>query len=465
MDSNQFANEFLAFLNHSCSAFHAVEFAKAQLIAVGYEELSEKAPWNIAKGNKYFFTRNDTTIIAFDIGSSYESGGPLTVIGAHTDSPCFKIKPITCFKKNDALVLNTQPYGGGLWHTWFDRDLGLAGRAIIRADASEASETQRKLFRIDRPIARIPNLAIHLTSGTERERFEPNLHEHAQAILSMDPDVVNMIPTEEEKSVSSRIHPYLLRAIAEQLGISSSQIEDVELQLIDLQPSTLGGATNELLYSGRLDNLCSAYQALRALIDAPAKSEITLAAPDSIRMCLLFDHEEIGSNSFNGAGSSIFMDTIKILNEKLSDGSSESLLRMLSKSFVVSADMAHAIHPNYAGKHDPTMAPKINNGLVIKHNANMRYATNSVSASLFRRIGKLAGVPVQEFAVRNGSACGSTIGPILSTLSGILTVDCGTPQFSMHSIREMMGTKDAYTGYLHMMAVYEYHTLLTLNST
>jgi aspartyl aminopeptidase len=177
-------------------------------------------------------------------------------------------------------------------------------------------------------------------------------------------------------------------------------------------------------------------------------------------MLMLFDHEEVGSASTTGAGSSLFMDTLGRINQSLTDGTHSTLMRSLRKSFVVSIDMAHGLHPNYAGKHDASMAPKMHHGLVIKHNCNQRYATNAVSASMFRQIGKLAGVLMQDFTVRADSACGSTIGPIIATLSGILTVDVGTPQFSMHSIREMMASDDAETGYLHLKSVFIHHPAL-----
>eukprot|EP00597_Dinobryon_sp_UTEXLB2267_P016626 CAMPEP_0201093132 /NCGR_PEP_ID=MMETSP0812-20130820/1694_1 /ASSEMBLY_ACC=CAM_ASM_000668 /TAXON_ID=98059 /ORGANISM="Dinobryon sp., Strain UTEXLB2267" /LENGTH=476 /DNA_ID=CAMNT_0047345159 /DNA_START=18 /DNA_END=1448 /DNA_ORIENTATION=+ len=466
--SNEFAQDFLNFLDESCSAHHAVEASSKRLLAAGFSKISERDEWfqsasNISKlerGQKYFFTRNGTTIIAFSVGKQFPlSGGAYTILGAHTDSPCLKIKPVTCLNKQDALMLNTTPYGGGLWHTWFDRDLGLAGRVILRsADGSLRSE----LFRIDRPIARIPNLAIHLTSGTERDSFAPNLQEHAKALLSMDPTFINNKDLNGSSDVGSRIHPALLALVASSLPESArgDTIVDVEAQLIDVQKPCLGGAAGEFLFSGRLDNLCSAYQCLRALIDAADDP----ASQSSVKMSMLFDHEEVGSASCQGAGSSLLMDTLTRINRCLSDQlRGDSLMCSLRNSFVVSADMAHGLHPNYSSKHDSTMAPHINQGLVIKHNANQRYATNAVSASLFRQVAKLMGIPMQEFSVRSDSGCGSTIGPIIATLSGILTVDCGTPQFSMHSIREMMGTQDAYTGYVHMKGVLIHHPSIAIN--
>ncbi len=321
-ENSVFANEFVDFLNEAATAFHASEACKKRLKAAGFTQLSEKDAWNIVRGGKYFFSRNDTSVIAFTVGTNYSATtGAFTVVGAHTDSPCLKIKTVANFKKGDVLMLNTQPYGGGLWHTWFDRDLGLAGRAVIK-NADGGIDT--KLFRIDEPIARIPNLAIHLTAGAEREHFAPNLHEHAKAILSMSQEFIDTPPSDEEKDASSRIHPALLRLIAEKLDIPSSDIEDVEMQLIDVQPACLGGASDELLFGGRLDNLCSAYQSLRALIDTASDPAVT--EQSNVKMIMLFDHEEIGSASCVGAGSSMFMDTLKLIHDCLGDGTNSKSL-------------------------------------------------------------------------------------------------------------------------------------------
>ena len=296
-------------------------------------------------------------------------------------------------------MLNTQPYGGGLWHTWFDRDLGLAGRVICKNSDDQISS---HLVRVDRPIARIPNLAIHLTAGSERDSFVPNLQEHAKAILTAVPSLINMpsFHADQEK----RLHPCLVSLAAESAGIDPSSILDMELQLIDIQPPAFGGAANEFVLSGRLDNLCSSYQGMQALIDT-STTELLSTQPN-ITMVMLFDHEEVGSGSCQGAGSSLFMDTIRLILSKLTDGSHNTLSATLRKSFIISADMAHGLHPNYQSKHDPALAPKLTGGLVVKQNANQRYATTTVSAVMFREFAKIAKVPVQEFQVRSDMGCG-----------------------------------------------------------
>lgn len=437
-------------MNQSCTPYHAIDSCVRILSSEGFTCLHETEAWDIQPGGKYYYTRNGTSVIAFTVGKDYVAGNGFTVVGAHSDSPCFRVKAAPCSVKADALVINTQPYGGGLWHTWFDRDLGIAGRVIARkADGS----MEAKLVCIDRPVARIPNLAIHLTSAEERASFAPNLHEHCKAILSMDPSLVETTP------LSNGFHPCLASMVAAACGLKSPEdIVDMDLQLIDLQPSVIGGAAEELVFSGRLDNLCSSYQCIRAICDA---ADECAANPSSgyhrnIQMAMIFDHEEVGSNSCQGAGSSMFTDTLSRIDSQLST-TSDSLLRAKRKSLVVSIDMAHAHHPNYPSKHDPCMAPKINRGLVVKHNANQRYATNSSTSVMFKEFANIAGLSMQDFSVRADMGCGSTIGPIIATLSGIPTVDVGSPQFSMHSIREMMGVEDVHTGYQHLKSAFMNH--------
>ena len=309
----EFADAFIDYLNESCTAFHAIQSTSELLVVAGFERLYENKEWNLQVTGKYFFTRNATSVIAFTVGGAYKPGNGFTILGAHSDSPCLKIKAVTCHKKGEALMLNTQPYGGGLWHTWFDRDLGLAGRIVTEEDGA----LKTKLVRIDKPIARIPNLAIHLTSGSERDSFAPNLQEHGKAILSMDPSLVDM-KTEQTDGNVLRLHPALLQMIASEANIPQEKIVDLELQLIDVQPSTIGGASGDLIFSGRLDNLCSSYQCMRAIIDG---SSDELVNQPNIRMAMMFDHEEVGSSSCAGAGSSMFMDTLRLINDCLTDKS------------------------------------------------------------------------------------------------------------------------------------------------
>ena len=305
--------DFIDFLNEACTAFHAVKASEKRLVDAGFIRLPMNLDWSssdhqLKPGGKYYFTKNETTVMAFTVGGQYRPGNGFTALGAHTDSPCLRIKPVTCSTKAYALVLNTQPYGGGLWHTWFDRDLGLAGRVLLK-DAQGTLVS--RLVRIDEPIARIPNLAIHMTAGAERESFAPNLQEHGKALLTISKDLMKMTASDVDNNEhASRIHPLVLKLVASKLNVSPADIEDVELQLIDIQPSTVGGAASEFVLSGRLDNLCSAYQSLKALIDGSTND---IESQTNIRLAMLFDHEECGSNSISGAGSSLFMDTFRTI--------------------------------------------------------------------------------------------------------------------------------------------------------
>ncbi|GJP29675.1 hypothetical protein CLOM_g19306, partial [Closterium sp. NIES-68] len=244
---------------------------------------------------------------------------------------------------------------------------------------------------------------------------------------------------------AERHHPLLLQLLASELGCAPGAIADFDLQLCDTHPSAIAGALNEFVFSGRLDNLASSFAALQALLAAGESGDESEEAEGGVRMVLLFDNEECGSDSAQGAGSPLLLDAIRRVNAACTSGAAPSegvVERSLQKSFVVSADMAHCHHPNYPEKHEELHQPKMHKGLVIKHNANQRYATTAVTAALFREIATCHGIPVQDFVVRNDTGCGSTIGPILASGAGIRTVDVGAPQLSMHSIREMCGTED-----------------------
>lgn len=296
------------------------------------------------------------------------------MIGAHTDSPCLKLKPkSTANNKSDYIVLNVEPYGGGLWHTWFDRDLSVAGRVLVRDSVDKISH---RLVKIERPILRIPMLAIHLYRDIYTEGFKPNKQQHLAPVLA------TYAQNELDGSNGTGHHPVLLKLIAEELGCGIEDIIDFELNLCDTQPGVIAGAANEFVFVGRLDNLCSSYCSLTALIDS-CKDPDSLNNEDRIRSVALFDHEECGSSSAQGAGGPVMRDAITRVSRCLSDGQIDAVERALASSFLVSADMAHALHPNYPEKHDPSHAPKFDKGVVVKTNVNQRYASNLVSSALF----------------------------------------------------------------------------------
>ncbi|XP_057438476.1 probable aspartyl aminopeptidase [Lotus japonicus] len=462
-DSHGIVSDFIDFLNASPTAFHAVDEAKKRLRNAGYEHLSEKEVWELKPGSKYFFTRNHSTIVAFAIGKRYVAGNGFHLIGAHTDSPCLKLKPVSKVVKGEILEVGVQTYGGGLWHTWFDRDLTVAGRVIVR-EGNNAGYSHR-LVRIDEPIMRIPTLAIHLDRDVN-DGFKVNKQTHLLPILATALKAeVNKVssgngPVESGKQSDgkkendkSKHHPILLQLLASKLGCEPDDICDFELQACDTQPSIVAGAAKEFIFSGRLDNLCMSFCSLKALIDATS-SDSSLEEETGVRLVALFDHEECGSNSAQGAGSPVILNALTRITNSFSSNS-KLLETAIQRSFLVSADMAHALHPNYMDKHEENHQPKLHAGLVIKNNANQRYATNAVTSFIFREIASKHNLPVQDFVVRNDMACGSTIGPILASGMGIRTVDVGAPQLSMHSIREMCAIDDVNYSYKHFKAFFQ----------
>ncbi|CAB4280532.1 unnamed protein product [Prunus armeniaca] len=467
-EGSSVVSDLINFLNASPTAFHAVDEAKKRLQNAGYEPVSEREDWKLEAGKKYFFTRNYSTIVAFAIGKKYVAGNGFHIVGAHTDSPCLKLKPVSKVAKGGYLEVGVQTYGGGLWHTWFDRDLTIAGRVIVREEKDGSVSYSHKLVRIEEPIMRIPTLAIHLDRDV-KDAFKVNTQSHLLPVLATsikaelnkvvaengqaDSDAQTHGKKSNERTTSnnSKHHSLLLQLLADQLGCEPEHISDFELQACDTQPSIVAGATKEFIFSGRLDNLCMSFCSLKALIES---SESNLEDETGVRLVALFDHEEVGSDSSQGAGSPAMLNTLsRITNSFAAD--SKLLEKAIQRSFLVSADMAHALHPNYMDKHEDNHQPKLHGGLVIKHNANQRYATNAVTSLIFREIARNHNLPVQDFVVRNDMACGSTIGPILASGVGIRTVDVGAPQLSMHSIREMCAVDDVRYSYEHFKAFFQ----------
>lgn len=424
------ASDLLKFIDESPTPFHVVKQTQNQLLDAGFSQLSEREVWagKVEAGGKYFYHRNQSTIVAFAVGNQYKPGNEFKVIGAHTDSPVLKVKPVSNKSANGYLQVGVECYGGGLWHTWMDRDLTLAGCVIVNRDGKYS----RELVNLRRPLLRVPNLCIHLQSPEERQALKLNKENHVQPILSLAEASLN----KEEGKHSS----VLLDLLATELGVGVDAIMDLELTLTDTQPGAVWGAKNEFLSCPRLDNQSHCYTGLAALLEHSKD----ISKDTGVSMLCCFDHEEIGSDSAQGAGSPVMSEAIsRVLG--CFDATPELLLITLRNSFLISADVAHAIHPNYPDKHDRNHQPTINKGTVIKTNQNQRYATNAETGFLLREIARRADAPVQEFVVRNDCPCGSTIGPIISSKVGIRTVDLGVPSLSMHSIRETMGVEDIKT--------------------
>lgn len=454
------AREFLLFNDASRSPFHATAAVADLLRDAGFTPIAEIDPWEgaLKPGGSYFFTRESSSIVAFSVGSQYlPETAAFALIGAHTDSPCFKVKPVSKVTAHGFLQLGVECYGGGLWHTWFDRDLTVAGRVVVR-NPDTGSLTFR-LVSIAKPILRIPTLAIHLSRNVNTDGFAPNKETHTIPILATQlADAINnpvaangSAPAKADLAeapsglASDRHPPLLLHVLAGELDVLPEHIVDLDLCLSDTQHAAIGGALDEFVFAPRLDNLASCFTATKALINSLGNEFAGDSAVDntSVRVVALFDHEEIGSSSSHGADSPLIVDSMQRIVKALG-GDYHLAVR---RSVMVSADMAHAIHPNYASKHEANHRPKMGGGLVIKTNQNQRYATSGITGLLIREAARRAGnLPIQEFVVPNDKPCGSTIGPIISSNTGLRTVDVGQAQLSMHSVREMCSAVDfSYT--------------------
>ncbi|MEW8956574.1 M18 family aminopeptidase [Clostridium sp.] len=416
----QLANELIDFLYESPSAFHAVDKLKAVLNENGFNELKEEDIWALKPEGKYYVTKNDSALVSFVVGKESPSKAGFKLIGAHTDSPTFRIKPNPeIISENVYVKLNTEVYGGPILNTWLDRPLSIAGRVSLRSDNPLFPDN--KLVNIKKPILIIPNLAIHMNRDVN-QGVELNKQKHTLPLLSL-------VTEELEKD------KYLLTILAKELNVEVEDIIDFDLFLYEYEKGTVMGLNNEFISMGRLDDLSMIHGGIKALIN----SKVNKAT--NVMVC--FDNEEIGSATKQGADSDMLSNILERIVLSLG-GDRQDFFRSLSKSFLISADLAHAVHPNYGEKHDPINRPVINKGPVIKINANLAYTTDSDSAAVYEEICRRAGVPVQKFVNRSDVRGGSTIGPISSTHLNIRSIDIGSPILAMHSIREFGGVKDHY---------------------
>ncbi|MDD0842739.1 M18 family aminopeptidase [Pseudomonas sp. Gutcm_11s] len=400
------------FLKASPTPFHATRSLAKRLHAAGFRPLDEREPWYTEPGGRYYVTRNDSSIIAFRLGNRAPLEGGMRLVGAHTDSPCLRVKPQPELQRHGFFQLGVEVYGGALLAPWFDRDLSLAGRVTFR----EGGKVQSLLIDFQQPIAVIPNLAIHLNREANQ-----GWAINAQNEL---PPILAQVSGDERADFRA----LLADRLAEEHGISADAVLDYELSFYDTQGAAVIGLSQDFIAGARLDNLLSCYAGLQALIEAEGDETCVLVCTD---------HEEIGSCSACGADGP-FLE--QVLRRVLPEG--DAFVRIIQKSLLVSADNAHGVHPNYADKHDGNHGPKLNAGPVIKVNSNQRYATNSETAGFFRYLCLAEEVPVQSFVVRSDMGCGSTIGPITASQLGVRTVDIGLPTFAMHSIRELAGSHD-----------------------
>lgn len=401
-------DDLLAFLGASPTPFHAVEQAARRLTAAGFRALDEGDAWNQLAPGKYYVTSSGTNLFAFVLPDGERRA--FRIIGAHTDSPNLRLKPNAEYTNEGYAQLGVEVYGGVLLNSWLDRDLGLAGRLLVREVTTGAIASH--LVRIDRPLLRVPQLAIHLDREVNEKGLILNKQDHLAPIFGISATSSN-----------------LLKLVADTAQVPLERVAGSELMLFDLTPPALGGAAGELIFSARLDNLAMCHAAVTALAATKASTSIPVIA--------LFDHEEVGSESAAGAGSAVLP---RLLERLVSDR--ESFHQACARSSCVSADMSHAVHPNYANRHEPRHKPQLNGGPVIKTNTQQRYATTAATAAMFAQLCKDEDITPQHYAVRTDLPCGSTIGPITSTLLGIPTVDVGNPMLSMHSARELAGARD-----------------------
>lgn len=408
-----------AFIQASPTPFHAVASLAAMLEGAGYVKLDEAAHWQLQPQGRYYLVRNQSSLIAFRLDAPTLATRGFRMVGAHTDSPCLKLKPQPELWRHGFLQLGVEVYGGALLNPWFDRDLSLAGR-VSYFDSNKVLHSALIDFR--RAVATIPSLAIHLDREVNQKRSINSQTDLPPLLLqgtSVDTGSIRDLLLHEAR----REHP--ARDIAE--------ILDFEISLYDVNPPALVGLHEQFIASARLDNLLSCFIGLRSLLDCTGEGN---------RLLVCTDHEEIGSATAAGASGPFLQATLQRIAEKVLGPGHEHYQCLLQRSFLVSADNAHGLHPNFPDKHDSSHGPQLNAGPVLKFNANQRYATNSESAALFRKICSEAGVPVQSFVMRSDMGCGSTIGPLVATELGINTVDIGVPTHAMHSIRELAGSED-----------------------
>lgn len=416
MNDTKFNQGLMDFIEMSPTPFHAVEQMIGILECSGFQRLFESDAWSLEKGQAYYVTRNDSSIIAFRLGQDDVADTGIRMAGAHTDSPCLKVKPQPEIVKNDYFQLGVEVYGGALLNPWFDRDLSLAGRVNYLGEDGEIGQV---LINFENPIAVIPSLAIHLDREANKDRSI-----NAQKDI---PPVLLKLPNGDKPELKTIILQLMQQQIE---NCDAVEVLDYELSFYDVQPPAIVGLHQDFIASARLDNLLSCYTGLMS---------ITEAGESVTSMLICNDHEEVGSMSASGAQGPF----LKSVLERIA-GTGEELSRVINQSMFISADNAHGVHPNFSDKHDDNHGPVINQGPVIKTNANQRYASNSETGAIFKNLCKQADVPVQSFVVRSDMACGSTIGPITASEIGVKTLDVGVPTFAMHSIRELAGRWDAF---------------------
>jgi len=396
-----YVNELIEFINASPTAYHTVEAVKAALTKEGFTEVCEGSPESFSDGGKHFVIRGGSSIIAFK-----GKGEGFMICASHSDSPCFKVKDELSGASYTRLA--TERYGGMIHYSWLDRPLSVAGRAVVKADGG----VKTVLVNIEKAALTIPSIAIHLNrSVNDGYKFNPAV------------DLLPLIGTSDAKGA-------LLQAVAEQAGVKPEDIISHDLFLYNAEQGKIVGINDEIILAPRIDDLGCVYSSLRAFLDAPENDK-------AVSVLAVFDNEEVGSETKQGASSTFLDMTLRAIA-----GSEAKYSSMLYNSFMVSADNAHAIHPNHPELSDGTHAPVLGGGVVVKYNANQRYTTDAISDGIFTTISQRAGAKLQKFSNRADTVGGSTLGSISNTRVSISTIDIGLPQLAMHSATETAAVSD-----------------------
>lgn len=448
----EYAEPFVKFISENPTVFHAVDHVCKRLKSHGFTQLSEREPWNpkLSKGGKYFVERNGSSLIAFIVGRNYQSGNGASVIASHIDALTTRLKPIpTLPPKAGYVQLGVAPYAGAMNGTWWDRDLGIGGRVLVKDPKTGRIDT--KLVKLNWPIARIPTLAPHF--GAAADFTNANKETKMVPIIGLDntdKDNTKLQQRGEESvlggagTFTASQPPKLVKAIAKELSIQNyGSIVNWELELFDTQPAQLGGLEKEFIFAGRVDDKLCSFAAIEALIAAsPSDSD------HSLKVVGCFDDEEIGSLLRQGAHSNFLPSSLERICESFASRMypTNTMAQMYANSFLISADVSHAVNPNYMDSYLENHSPRLNVGVAVQADPNGHTTTDSVSTAFLQRVADKCGATLQVFQIRNDSRSGGTVGPMLSSAMGVRAIDAGLPQLSMHSIRATIGSLDPGLG-------------------
>ncbi|KAK5953421.1 vacuolar aminopeptidase 1 [Knufia fluminis] len=446
-DPSLYTIPYLKFMTDNPTIFHAVAALTKKLEKHGYSYLSERSLWDIKAGGKYYTKRNDSSFIAFSVGKDYKAGNGISIVAGHIDALTAKLKPVSKVPNKAGYVqLGVAPYAGGMNSTWWDRDLGIGGRVLVKTDSGKI---ETRLVNLGWPIARIPTLAPHFGAAAQGP-----FNKETQMVPIIGIDNSDLYPeqasrrSESESKIkagtfASTQPPKLVEAICGSMGISDySSIVNWELELFDVMPAQVGGLDHEFIFAGRIDDKLCCFAAVEGLL-ASEEDE----SSGTIKMVGCFDDEEIGSFLRQGARGNLMSSTISRIVESVSDGAGPNMMgQVLANSFLVSSDVIHAVNPNFLNAYLENHSPRLNVGVAVSADPNGNMTTDSVSTALLKRVADKCGSVLQVFQIRNDSRSGGTIGPMTSSALGCRAIDCGIPQLSMHSIRATTGSLDPGLG-------------------